>query len=699
MNDECTVFSLIVFTIVLGITLALVMYPYPHSDYYRDAHLIHGETRGRTNCTIGETYDNNIDICVPILESFLPELVDKNVRPCTSFFNHISGEWIKTHHNENRAFTYIFRKNQKYIHDIIRDPHSGPVYEFYRSCLDTIVHKQHMLLDKQQYNHVYEHIMGALKTHGDLPVVFARLTAYGFGAPLMVSVETHPTKPRMVPLIRADYPLNVTTTMDIDFPLTMIYDLEQCIKKLEEWDNDDDDINNMEFIDYLRSTQYKQDMTTMSAILDASTMNFWKQYFRELNGYKMEEDIDNHAQEQPVWLLNRHFIMNLIHHIDDISLREWKAYVEYSIRYYNQQYVPNLPNDSYFKFHNPIRRNARFRYRMLRERRQPTEHTCLAVTHKVMPGIIGNIFLDRYMKNYEHVKQRITVMVENIRDAFVDMLRETWLSEETREQITEKLEAIIIRVVHPNYYEEEVFADRMTKDCYLRNINIIRRYFATRNFELWTTEKPNRDLVQRFGSPITTANAFYSPVTNTITIFGGILTEPIYSDSYDDLDLYATIGMIIAHELAHSLDNNGRLFDKDGSFLLKDPWKPEEVHEFNQRIHRLMLEYEAPMGCPNTHYGEQTIGEDLSDLNGIQAAIRAYKKQGGTDMRRFFSIFGQMWTEVYTKDIYCERVKDDVHAIAMYRVDKTLRQLKEFREAFNCQEHNEMVNQNPVVIY
>lgn len=681
--------------VIIGVVLIIVLlsYPYPHADYYRDSTLVPGENHGRSRCSVGEEYDASIDICAPTLKPFLPELVDNSVKACDSFFNYVSGKWISTHQNENRAFTYIHRKNQKYIHDIIRDPKSGPVYDLYRSCLDTVVYKKHKLLDKQQYNHVYEHIMGALKTHADLPIVFARLASYGFTAPLLVSIEPHPTLPRMVPLIRMDFPFNLTLADAVTEPLLL------CLQKLARWNTEQGFEGT--FVEYLKSAHYVRDMTTMSALLDASLVNFWKLYFRELNGYAMEKEIDEDPQEQPVWLLDKHYITQLVHNLQEITIEEWKAYVEFSIEYHNKQFVPQLPDDTYFKIHNPVhRKKMRFRHKMLRSN-EADDHVCMTITHKLMPGVIGNIYLNKYMPHYVTTKERVTRIVESVRDAFVLMIRNcTWLSEATRELVVvEKLQQIIVRVVHPNYYEEETFAPRMTRDTYLRNLNIIRRYFATRNFELWTKGKPNRDLIQRFGSPITTVNAFYSPITNTITIFGGILHEPIYSVGYDEADLYPTIGMIAAHELAHAIDNTGRLFDKEGSFNLVDPWTSEEVAEFNRRTARLMREYEAPFGCVNEHYGEQTIGEDLADLNGLKAAFLAYKMRGYTDYRRFFQIFGQMWAESFDLEKTCDRVKEDVHPTAIFRVDKTLRQMSEFKQVFNCHQKDAMVNSNPVQIY
>lgn len=697
-------FFAFLFLCVLGLIISIVAYPWPHSHYYRDSKLVYGEKRGRTNCTIGERYDSDLDICAPI--SYLPtpislELMDKSRRPCDGFFEYMGGQWIKDHENENRAFTYAHRKNQKRIHDIIQDPKSGPIYNFYRSCLDTLVHQQHIFLDASQVKHVREHIMGAFQSHGDLPVVFARLLSYGFTSPFMVSIEPHPTEYRMVPLIKRDIFSTEPGIPSLEgFPVTMVYDFEQVMKKLNQW-HDNTEFEGT-YLEYVQSEYFKQDMTTMRTLIDASPSGFWELYLRELNGYSMEEDIVQ--KDQPVWLLDRTYMQNLLHGLHEISLREWRAYFEFTLAYHTKKYIPQLPSDSYFRLHNPIKQHARFRHRMFRHDNRPSEHVCMEITHKLLPGTIGNVFIDRYMK-HDETKRQVTEIVENVRDAFIEMIKESkWLSRETQDMIVDKLRAMIIRVIHPNFYEEEPYAARLTMDSYLRNLNIIRRYIATRNFELWTKGKPNRDLIQRFGSPVTTVNAFYSPVTNTISIFGGILTEPFYNETFSDIALYAGIGMIASHEIGHGLDNRGRWYDKEGSICLTDPWKQNETNDFNRRMHCLIKEYEAPFGCINAGYGEQTIGEDLSDLNGVRAALKALKKHRGgkltrVEQRQFFQVFAQLWMENYSQDIYCERVQNDEHAIAMFRVDKTLRQMKEFWEAFNCQKGDRMHNNKPCEMF
>jgi predicted metalloendopeptidase len=274
------------------------------------------------------------------------------------------------------------------------------------------------------------------------------------------------------------------------------------------------------------------------------------------------------------------------------------------------------------------------------------------------------------------------------------------MSTQTRTRAVEKIQSIEVRAIHPNTWTQEPFANQIRPDRFAANLNLVRKYRAWRNYAQSDTEA-----VQRFGAPLSTVNAFYSPVSNTVTIFAGIVTEPFYSDSYSDLSLYATLGMIIGHELSHAMDNQGRLFDLHGS--LRNWWAHNDSVVFDRLSRCIVREYGSPEGCPNMQYGDQTLGEDIADIIGITLAFRTYFQHTRRrrsfeildDQQNFFRIFAQMWSSSYDQSMTCSRVAEDEHAIAWYRVDKTLRQVSVFHQVFGCSERSPMVNPTPCRIY
>jgi len=646
-------------------------------------------------CTQDELFDDQLSMCAPIINTPIPildSMVDHGVSRCHSFYHHMCGNWIKNHTNEDRAFTYVYVKNQKEAAKLIQDTASGPVYKFYRSCLDTLVYKQHRQQTNRQIQHVTEYILDALQTHADLPVVFARLAKYGYNGVFSITIEPHPTEPRMIPLFRPD---------------TVPGHVSDLTKQLNMWHLNTDTADDDSYVDYVKKGKFHAHTASMKYLIDLArpNENFWRQFLRELNGVSaLENDLILNDGHQDVWILDKQYFEHLFANLDKVSLEQWRDFVQASITYNTHEFMPVVPSDSYFRLHekNPVRHLTHITKHTDKERF--TEAECIRVTQRLLPGLVAQDFLARFMPKHERIREKVTKMVENLRTAFVHLIHETeWLSPETRAASIEKIQSIIVRAVHPNTWETEPFAGRITMDGYLRNLNMIRRYRAQRNFELWllSRAKLDRDIIQRFGAPLTTVNAYYSPVTNTITVFAGIVQEPFYSEAYADVALYATLGMICGHELSHALDPMGREFDKNGS--IRQWWGDKDIAAFRKKAECVVREYDPPHGCENAHYGEQTLGEDIADITGLALAWRAFKmahpESSVREEQQFFKIFTQMWAESFDQEHLCGRVSSDVHAIAEYRVDKTLQQFPDFAKIFHCSAQTEMYSPHPCQIY
>jgi len=558
----------------------------------------------KQTCGLGEKYDSDLNLCAPITNTPIPilsSMLNNNIDKCHSFFNHMNGHWITNHTNENRAFSFVYRKNMKQIHDIIKDPKSGPIYKFYRSCRDTLVHKQHKYETNNQVKHVMENILGALKTHADLPVVFARLAKNGYNSPFSVVIEKHPTKNEMIPLFRFD------TVPDFSNKLT---------KKIGMWKTVFEETTEQSFFEYVKSLQFEHDQIKFGDLIDAAPKKFWKEYLTELNGISsLESELIANKGLEKVWVLDKSYFMNLLSNLKTFPIEQWKEFVKASIDYNTKDYMPVLPSDSYFRVHDvsPIGPNVFVNGKKTTD--DITDTHCLMATHKLLPGIIAKEYLKRDMKNSEKTRARLKRMTVNLRDTYSQLVNETpWMSLQTKRKSVEKLKSIIIRIIHPNTWETEDFSQRIQIDRYLHNLNMVRRYRAQRNFELWTSTRKgmNRDSIQRFGAPLSTVNAYYSPSSNTITVFGGIVTDPFYDKRFSDVSMYASLGMIISHELGHALDNSGRKFDLNGN--LKKWWSDDDIAAFERQTKCVVREYKPPIDCEVENYGEKTLGESKNNL-------------------------------------------------------------------------------------
>ena len=78
-----------------------------------------------------------------------------------------------------------------------------------------------------------------------------------------------------------------------------------------------------------------------------------------------------------------------------------------------------------------------------------------------------------------------------------------------------------------------------------------------------------------------TVNAYYSPNSNEIVFPAGILQPPFFFKDADDAVNYGAIGVVIAHEITHGFDDQGRNFDKNGN--LAEWWTKEDAEKFNKK--------------------------------------------------------------------------------------------------------------------
>ncbi len=147
-----------------------------------------------------------------------------------------------------------------------------------------------------------------------------------------------------------------------------------------------------------------------------------------------------------------------------------------------------------------------------------------------------------------------------------------------------------------------------------------------------------------------TVNAYYEPFTNQITFPAAILQPPFFDPNADPAANYGAIGAVIGHEMGHGFDNEGRKFDPKGN--MRDWWSACAAKAFTTRTDALVAQYNGYHPFPDLALnGKLTLGENIGDLSGVEAAYAAYKKytakhgeppviDGLTGDQRFFVAFG-----------------------------------------------------------
>ena len=193
---------------------------------------------------------------------------------------------------------------------------------------------------------------------------------------------------------------------------------------------------------------------------------------------------------------------------------------------------------------------------------------------------------------------------------------------------------------------------------------------------------------------VSDVNAYYNPLNNEIVFPAAILQPPFFDPNADDAVNYGGIGAVIGHEMSHGFDDQGRKFAPDGS--LRDWWTPADASAFKRRAERLVAEFSAFEALPGLHVrGQNTLGENIGDLGGLNIALRAYHDSlhgqnapvldGLTGDQRFFLSFAQVWRAKYRDDALRNQVMSDVHSPAYFRVNGEVPNLDDWYTAFDVQ--------------
>ena len=171
-------------------------------------------------------------------------------------------------------------------------------------------------------------------------------------------------------------------------------------------------------------------------------------------------------------------------------------------------------------------------------------------------------------------------------------------------------------------------------------------------------------------------NAVNLPLQNALNFPAAILESPYFDPKFDAAANYGAIGSVIGHEISHSFDNNGAAFDSTGA--LRNWWTAADLAKFNAAGAALAAQYDTYKPFPDLAVnGKLTLGENIADVAGLQAAYDAYRASLGgkeapvlgglTGDQRFFLGWAQVWRRNYREQNLSQRITTDPHSPSIQR--------------------------------
>ncbi|WP_342328982.1 M13 family metallopeptidase [Pedobacter sp. FW305-3-2-15-E-R2A2] len=373
------------------------------------------------------------------------------------------------------------------------------------------------------------------------------------------------------------------------------------------------------------------------------------------------------------------FFTSLDGMLKTVSLSDWKTYLEWNIL---KSAAPNLSSPFV---------NANFAFTQAQSGQKiqtPRWQRMSQLTDGTIGELLGQLYVAKYFK--PDAKVRMTELISNLRKAFEIRIKGLdWMSDVTKGKALEKLNAFVPKIGYPEKWKTY---DGLTigRTTYLQNL---------RNSGAWAYNEMVDQLGKpvdrtRFGMTPPTVNAYYSPTMNEIVFPAGILQFPFFDPNADDAVNYGGIGAVIGHEMSHGFDDSGSQYDKDGN--LRNWWTPEDKVKFEAKTKALGEQFDAYTVLDTIHViGKLTMGENIGDLGGLNAAYTAFKltKQGQSEEKidgftpdqRFFLSWAQVWRGNVLDETAAQLIKTDPHSPGPYRTIGAPVNMDAWYKAFDVQ--------------
>jgi predicted metalloendopeptidase len=360
-------------------------------------------------------------------------------------------------------------------------------------------------------------------------------------------------------------------------------------------------------------------------------------------------------------------------------LQNWKDWLAFHTLNQQAAVLPKAFRDASFAFKGTVLQGQ--------PQQRPRDALALNATSNALQDAVGKAYVDKYFPASS--KAEIQKMVDNIKAAFAKRVQAIeWMAPSTKQEALKKVHNIVVGVGYPDEWRDYSGLQITADNAYANQKNA---RLAEYRHQIAKIGKPlNR---AEWWMPPQLVNAVNLPVQNALNFPAAILVRPFYDPKADAAFNYGGIGATIGHEISHSFDNGGALFDASGA--LRNWWTPADFKRFQAAGDALANQFDQYEALPGLHVnGKLTLSENIADVAGLAAAYDAYKASlngrpaptigGFTGDQRFFIAYAQSWAVKSRPETLRNIVLTNGHAPEQFRA-QTVRNLDAWYPAFNVQ--------------
>jgi len=305
-------------------------------------------------------------------------------------------------------------------------------------------------------------------------------------------------------------------------------------------------------------------------------------------------------------------------------------------------------------------------------------------TNAALGQAVGQLYTQRYFP--PEAKAKALAMAGDLITAYRSRISDlSWMSPSTKQKALAKLAAFKIGIGYPDVWIDYSTLNVVRGDAFG---NMRRAEAFNRTCNLAQLKKSVDPIEWPINPQVPGAIIMFSP--NAEFFAAGILQPPYFDYKGDAASNYGSAGAGMAHEISHSFDELGNIYDAEGR--LGKWWSAEDETNYHGVAAKLATQFDSY--CPLTDLcvnGKQVLSENIADLAGLRVAHDAYllSLKGKPDVvigglsgeQRFFLAFSQRWRRLQSEAALRRQIKTDTHPPGEYRSD-TVRNVDTWYKAY-----------------
>ncbi len=350
--------------------------------------------------------------------------------------------------------------------------------------------------------------------------------------------------------------------------------------------------------------------------------------------------------------------------VESESTDVWKDYLRLHLIEHYASLLPKAVADEHFSFYGATLSGM--------PQAPDRSEVAIAATNGALGMVVGQLYTQRYFS--PEAKAKAQAMAADLIAAYRTRISNlTWMSLQTKEKALAKLAAFEIFIGYPDTWVDYSMLDVVRGDAYG---NLRRAEARLRLRNLAKLKEPVDPIEWPINPQIPSAVIMFSP--NAEFFSAAILQPPYFDSKGDSASNYGSAGAGMAHEIGHSFDELGNIYDPQGR--LGDWWTAEDKASYHAAAEKLAAQMNSY--CPFADvcvHGKQVLSESIADQTGLLVAHDAYvlSTKGKPDVvlgglsgeQRFFLAFAQRWRKIQTEAALRQQIKSDTHPPGKYRSD------------------------------